>query len=215
MAKLDLTSKGFDAMSMSGFLPNYQSGSLGSIFGGLFGDAGKPYQDASKELERYLPQAQSYQMPYMQAGQRAIPGFEQWLSGMKDPSGFINKQMGNYQESPFAHFQQEQGMRAAQNVGSASGLTGSTPLMQFAQENAQNISSRDMNQWLQNVLGVNSQYGQGMNNLINTGANSANSLTQLMQNYMGAQAGLAYGQGNANNQQRGGLFSGIAGLFGL
>lgn len=215
MAKLDLTSKGFDAMSMSGFLPNYQSGSLGSIFSGIFGNPSKPYEDASSELSKYLPQAQSYQMPYMQAGQRAIPGFEQWLSGMKDPSGFINQQMGNYHESPFAHYQQEQGMRAAQNVGSASGLAGSTPLMQAAQQNAQNISSGDMNQWLQHVLGVNSQYGSGLNSLMNTGANSANSLTQLMQNYMGAQAGLAYGGSRANEQNRNGLFGGIAGLFGL
>jgi len=52
-------------------------------------------------------------------------------------------------------------MRAANNIGSATGMTGSTPMMQQAQQNAQNISSGDMQNWLSQVLGINNQYGQG------------------------------------------------------
>jgi hypothetical protein len=193
----------------------YQPGSFGNIFNGLFGDSGKPYKDAQKQIERYFPQAQQYQQPFMQAGINAIPGMQNWLQSMQNPSQFINNQMGNYQESPFAHYQQQQGMRAAQNMGSASGMTGSTPLMQFAQQNAQDISGKDMNQWLQNVLGINTQYGQGMQNIMNMGQHSADSLTQLMSDYMNAQAQMAYGKGAAQQGQQGGLFSGIAGLFGL
>ncbi len=191
------------------------AGSFGNIFQGLFGDAGKPYKDASKQLERYLPQAQGYQQPFLQAGQGAIPGMQNWLQSMQNPSQFINNQMQNYQESPYAHYQQQQGMRAAQNMGSASGMTGSTPLMQFAQQNAQDISGKDMNNWLQHVLGINTQYGAGMQNMMNMGQHSADSLTKLMSDYMAAQSGLAYGQGNANQQQQGGLISGLAGLFGF
>lgn len=194
---------------------DYQTGSAGKILDGLFGDAGKPYHDASKELSRYLPQAQSYNMPFLEMGKNAMAPFSSWLQGMQNPSGYINQLMGGYHESPYAHSQQEQAMRAAQNAGSASGLTGSTPLMQFAQQNAQDISSRDMNQWLQHVLGINSIYGSGLNSLISGGRESANSLQKLMGDYMGAQTALTYGQGNAQQQQRSGLLSGLAGLFGL
>jgi len=194
---------------------NYQPGSYANIFYGLFGDAGKPYKDAQKQFDKYFPQAQQYQQPFYDAGKNAIPGMQNWLKSMQDPSQFINNQMSNYQESPYAHYQQQQGLRAAQNMGSASGMTGSTPLMQFAQQNAQDISGKDMNNWLQNVLGINSQYGQGMQNMMNMGQHSADSLTQLMSDYMNAQAQMAYGKGAAQQGQFGGLLGGITGLFGL
>lgn len=194
---------------------NYQSGSIGNILYGIFGDAGKPYDDASNELSKYLPQAQQYQQPFNQAGTAAIPQFQNWLKSMQDPSAFINNLMGKYQESPGAKFQQQQMMNAADNMGSATGLTGSTPLTQFAQQQSQGIASQDMNNWLQNVLGTNNQFGAGQLNLMNMGQNSANQLMSLLQNYMGAQSGLAFGKDYAKQQQMGGLFSGLSGLFGF
>ena len=77
--------------------------------------------------------------------------YQDWLQTQKDPSKFINDQMANYQESPYAHYLQQQSMRAGQNAASASGLSGSTPLMQQMQQNSGQIASGDMNQWLQNV----------------------------------------------------------------
>jgi len=192
-------------------------GGLGQFFGGLFGNSGAPYGDAMKQFQNYFGQAQGYQQPFWEAGKNAIPQFQEWLGGMKDPSGFINKQMGNYQESPFAKYQQQQGVRAAQNMGSrgdmASGGIGSTPLMQFAQQNAQNISSQDMNQWLQNVIGVNTQYGQGLNNLMSGGQNAANSMSgisQLLGQLMGQGA---YGQRAGENQDRSNIMGGLLKLL--
>ncbi|HMG14627.1 MAG TPA: hypothetical protein VK590_04220 [Saprospiraceae bacterium] len=187
---------------------------IGGILNGLFGNAGKPYHDAGKELDKYFPQAQQWQQPFYNAGTGAIPGFQNWLNGMQDPSKFINGLMDNYKESPFAHYQQQQGMRAAQNVGSASGMSGSTPLMQQAQQNAQNISGQDMNQWLQNALGVNSQYGAGLNSLMGMGQHSSDSLSQMFSDYMNNKANLAYGEGAAKQGQQGSLFGGLGGLAG-
>ena len=103
-------------------------GGLGQLFGGLFGNSGAPFSDAMKQFQNYYGQAQGYQNPFYQAGTGAIPQYQEWLQGMQNPSGFINNLMSKYQESPFAKFQQQQGVRTAQNMGSASGLTGSTPL---------------------------------------------------------------------------------------
>jgi hypothetical protein len=188
-------------------------GGIGKLFGGLFGNSGAPYEDAMKQFQNYFGQAQGYQKPFWEAGKNAIPDYQEWLQGQKDPSGFINKQMGNYQESPYAKFQQQQGIRAANNMGSASGLTGSTPLMQFAQQNAQDISSKDMNSWLQNVLGINTQYGQGLNNLMTGGQNSANSMSQL-QAMLGQLMGQgAFGKRAGENQDRNDVIGGLLKLF--
>lgn len=185
---------------------------LGRIFSGLFTDPSKPYNQASDVLNQYYQQAQGYQNPFLNMGRGAIPQYQQWLQGQQNPSGFINNLMGQYQESPYAKFQQQQGLRAAQNMGSASGLTGSTPLMQFAQQNAQNISSQDMNQWLQNVLGINTQYGAGLQNELGYGQNAANSLSNMASQFGGAQAGLQFGGEYANQQNRGNMFGGIGDL---
>lgn len=167
---------------------------IGGFLGGMFGDSGAPYDAAMDQYREWANKAQGAQQPFWEAGKGAIPGYQNWLQGMKDPSGFVNNLMGQYQQSPWAKYQTQQANRAAQNFGSASGLTGSTPLMQQAQQNSANISSQDMNNWLGNVLGVNTQYGQGLNNMMGMGANAANALTN-MYGQMGQQMGeAAYGK---------------------
>jgi hypothetical protein len=197
----------------AGQSPSSISGDIGSFLESIFSHPDRPYQKASGILSQYLPQAQSYLNPFAQAGQSAIPQFQQWLQSMQDPSGFINNLMGKYQESPYAKFEQQQGIRAAQNLGSASGLTGSTPLTQFAQQNAQNISSQDMQNWLSRVLGINTQYGQGEFGLMGQGLQAGNSLTNLMQNYMNSQAELGYGAEAASQGRTGNIIQSLANLF--
>lgn len=193
----------------------YQPGSISNILYGLFGDAGAPYHDAGKELDKYLPQAQQYQQPFYDAGKSAIPEYQKWLQGMQNPSQFINNAMSQYQESPYAQNLQRQSRQAGMNAASASGLTGSTPFAQQMQQNAGNIASGDMNQWLQNVLGINSQYGAGQAGMVGMGQNSADQLTNLLNQYMQNKANLTFNQENANQGQMSSLFSGLSGFFGL
>lgn len=197
-----------------------QSGSgmgagAGQFLQGLFGNSGAPYEDYGHEYQKYANQGKEYQNPFFQAGQRGMGNYEGWLEGQKDPSGFINNLMGGYQQSPWAKFQMSQGQNAANNAASASGLMGSTPFMQASQDYARNISSQDQNQWLQNVLGVNTQYGQGQQNLMNTGQTAANSLSQI-QELLGQNMGAAaYGKTMGENKDRGNMISGgLKFLFG-
>lgn len=184
---------------------------IGQILSGLFGDSGAPYKDAMKQYREWGQKGEDAQNPFLNMGKDAIPKYQEWLNGMKDPSGFINHLMGQYGESPWAKFQQQQSMRAAQNQGSASGLTGSTPLTQFAEQNARDISSQDQNQWLSNVLGINTQYGGGLNNQITGGQNAANSLTSLYSDMGGKMGEAAYGQRAGKQQDRNNIWGGLFG----
>lgn len=190
-------------------------GSLGQFLGGMFGNSGQPYSDAMDQYNRMIQQAQGAQNPFLQAGQGAIGGYQNWLNSMKDPSGFINNLMGHYQESPMAKYQQQQAVRSGQNAASASGLSGSTPFAQQLQQNASNISSQDMNSWLQNVLGINNQYGGGLNNLMGYGANAANSLTDMYQKMSERLGDAAYGQRAGQNQDFMNMLGGGLGMLGL
>jgi hypothetical protein len=177
---------------------------LGGLFGGLFGNSGKPYD----KYNEYMQQAQQAQQPYANAGQSAIGDYQRWLQSQQDPSKFINDQMGNYQTSDYAQNLQQQSMNAGQNAASASGLMGSTPLMQQMQSNAGQIASQDQNQWLQNVLGINTQYGQGQQNLMTGGQNAANQLGNIF-NQMGQGA---YGQQAGKRQD---FFNTLGGGIGI
>ena len=198
-----------------GFNPqsaNMIGGGIGSILSGLFNDSGAPYESAMGEYQKYLDQAKQMQNPFYQAGTSAIPQYQNYLNTMQNPSQFINNLMGQYQESPYSKYQQQQAMRAAQNMGSASGLTGSTPLMQQAQQNASNISSQDMNNWLDRVLGINTQYGQGIGNLMQGGQGSANALTNLLAQYGQLMGQGAYGKEAGEQADLSNLLSGIGSL---
>lgn len=191
-------------------------GGIGGFLGGLFGDSGAPYDEAMKQYQKYGQMGADAQNPFLQAGQGAIPDYQNWLKKQQDPSGFINNMMGQYQESPYAKFLQQQSIRGGQNAASASGLMGSTPFAQQLQQNAGNIASGDMNQWLQNVLGINTQYGQGQQNLMTGGQNAANSLTNMYGN-MGNQMGqAAYGKQAGKDQDFWNMIGGgaqIAAMF--
>ena len=192
------------------------SSGLGGLLGGPFGDSGKPYDKAMEQYQQWMNQAQGVQQPFLDAGKQGMGNFQEWLGGMKDPSKFINGLMENYQASPYTQFMQQQAQNAGINAGSASGLTGSSALAQQMQQNAGNIAQQGMDSWLQNVLGINSQYGQGQQNLMGVGQNAANSLTN-MYNQMGQNMGqAAYGkQAGKQNDLWNTIGGGLSALTGL
>ncbi len=178
----------------------------------LFG-SDKPYKDAMHQYKKYMEQAKQYQMPYLNAGNQAIGDYQSWLGGQQDPGQFINNLMGQYQESPYANYLQQQSMNAGQNAASASGLMGSTPLMLQLQQNAGNIASGDYNNWLQSVLGINNNFGQGQQNLMNMGQNSANALSGIAGNAGQNMGQAAYGAANARNQDWGRMIGSVGAMF--
>lgn len=187
---------------------------IGGLFGGLFGDSDKPYRDAMEQYNLYNQQAMESQKPYAAAGKEAIGKYNNWLDTQQDPSKFINNLQSNYQQSPYNDYLQQQSQFVGQNAASASGLMGSSPFMQQQQQNSANIAQQGMDDWLKNVLGINTQYGQGQNNLMQGGQNSANQLSNL-NNKMGQRMGeAAYGESAGKNQDFWNTIGGGLGIIG-
>jgi hypothetical protein len=185
---------------------------LGGIFGGLFGK--NPYKNASKEYERYANQAAGYQNPFFQAGTGALGDFQNYLKGMKDPSEFLNNLMKNYKESDYTKNLKSSAERSGINAASASGLIGSTPFLKQSQKNAGEIESAGMNDWLSNALGINKQYGSGLEDLIRGGQGAGNNLSNIFSQLGENKAGTSYGSDMARNKQMQDFFSGLMRLFG-
>lgn len=180
----------------------------------FFGQSDRPYKKAEEAYGPHYKRGREAQNPFYAAGTGAIPQYQDWLSNMKDPASFINKLMGQYQSSPWEQIMQQQARRAGVNAASASGLIGSTPYLQQAQQNASQISQMDMQNWLKNVLGINTEYGHGQENLMTGGQHAADMLTNLENEAGQYYGGTAYGQEAGRQYDRSGLFSGITKLFG-
>lgn len=181
----------------------------GGMLGGLFGRSQKPYKHAMREYQKWLQQNQALQQPYMDAGREGMENYQGWLQNQEDPSGFINNLMQNYQQSPYIANLQRDAQNAGINAASASGLMGSTPFAQQLQQNATNISQQGMNDWLQKVLSINTQYGQGQQNLLQMGQNATNALSGIY-----SQAGQDMGQLRYNRSRAGSqdMWNGLSGL---
>lgn len=185
-----------------------KAGGLGSILGELFNDRRQPYADAQRGYDKFFNEGVSKFNPFYNAGVDSIGDFKNWLNGMKDPSEFINKLMGGYQESPYARFSKEQGQNAINNAASNSGLVGSTPYLRESADYAQGVASKDMQDWLARVLGINSEYGGGLGKMYEGGLNSARSMGEMYGRAAGDEGDLAYAKSRAGQERSNGLIGG-------
>jgi len=187
---------GFD---FKNFMKEGGLGPVGDIFGGLFGNSGGGYDEAAKRLQQYMDQANKGFEPFLNAGHAAIPQFQDWSKQFQDPNKFLNDTFSNYHMSPGAMNSMNESQRAATNAASAGGLTGSTAHMREAGNIANQISSKDMQQYLQNVLGIGNNFGQSLNTLMQGGMGAASGMSG---NLMGGGNTLAnlYGGSSAAGQ---------------
>ncbi len=139
--------------------------------------------------------------PYINRGNAAgdILG-EKYGQMSQDPMAFINAIMNGYKPSEGYQFKKDELGRAASNTAAAGGIRG-TNQDQVNQEKIVNgLLGEDMQQWLQNVLGVNNVGLQGENNLYNTGFGASGALAGDLSNTLGTQGQLAF-QGQSQKNQ--------------
>jgi hypothetical protein len=200
---------------------------IGTALGGLFGgqSAGRGHdemarqiQQAMEEQRRLTGQANDLIRPWYDAGRGNLGEYQQNYKNLMNPE-FIEKLSGRYQMSPHAQFQMKQGQDAITNAASASGNLNSGQFGRNMGNYAQDITSRDQNQWLDRMLG---QYNQGLGHqqgMVNTGGQYGSQMGQNligmgdrnMQAMMGAQNARMQG----NQAREGGWASLLGGLSGL
>lgn len=180
---------------------------------GIFGGSGDPYRDAGKQFQKYTQQGINTQNPFYQQGVNALPQYSDWLSKQQDPAKFMNDLQGQYKQSGYYDFLNQQGQNNITNQASAQGLIGSTPYQQAGTQFAQMNAQTGMNDWLKNVLGVNTQYGQGLETEIGTGQHSADQISQLLEK-LGMNMGASkYGQRAGQQADANNIWGSLASLF--
>lgn len=203
------TPGGFDFGSM---IPG-----LSGIAQGIFGDSGAPAQAAGQAYEgiidKYLPGVQQGFTPYQQAGETGLNNWQNALGKMGDPQGFMNNILSGYEESPWASFTRKYGQEGMNNAASASGMLGSGAMMKEAAQYNQDLTSKDMQTYLQSVLGINKDYLGGEAGMAGMGLDASKAysdfMSRIIPGYAEAMGGSAYGQQAGGQSDMGSMLGGI------
>lgn len=167
-------------------------------------DAAMPYLNEIPGMEK------KYYEPYIEHGNEAYNTINPEFSGMaKDPVAFLEQIMKGYEPSKAYQLRRDETQRAAGNSAAAGGMRGSINDITNQSRLTDALLGDDMQQWLNNVLGLETQGLKGEQGFYDTGFNATKGLTGDLSNVLGTQAGLAF-QGQANqNQSKSDLLSGI------
>lgn len=167
-------------------------------------DAAMPYLNQIPGMEK------QYYDPFINRGNEAAntltPQFNQMSS---DPAQFLEGLMGKYAPSRAYQLRNEEALRSAGNTAAAGGMRGSLNDIKNESRISDALLGDDMQQWLQNVLGIQGKGQEGLGHQVDTGFLGTQGLTGDLSNVLGTQAGLAF-QGQANqNKSRSDALSGI------
>lgn len=170
-------------------------------------------EDPTKGANRYLDQipgvGQKYYGGYIDRGNRAGSKLEGEYGKLMNPTSFIDDIMKNYSTSQGAQYQQKELGRGIGATAAAGGYAG-TPEHQKEYGNmASDIMSKDMQQYLQNALGV---YGTGLSGeqgFDTQGFNASGSMADLLGGKLSSQAGLSFQNSSQNNANRNAFMNAI------
>lgn len=167
-------------------------------------DAGMPYLNQIPGMEK------GYLEPYINRGNEAYNTMNPQLTQMgSDPAAFLEKLMGSYQPSKSYQLRLGEAQKSAGNTAAAGGMRGSLNDITNESRIADSLLGEDMQQWIQNLMGLQKEGIGGLQHASDQGFNAATGLSGDLSNVLGTQAGLAF-QGQANqNQSRSDLLSGI------
>lgn len=160
-----------------------------SFFDSIFGKRADPSANANKYLNQIPGQLEQ--------------GYGRAIEQGQNPAQTLNDFMKQYQQSEGGRYAQDEALRASGNAAAAGGMAG-TPSDQFGQGRlAAAIGNDQMQQWLQNVLGINNQ-----------GLQAEQGKAGDMTNLYTTQGTMGFQQGQQQNQQRNQLIQSLMQMLG-
>lgn len=168
-----------------------------------------PANAANKYMSKIPAVGQQYYNPYIQGGQKAGATLGNEYTKMLDPTAFMDNIMGHYKESEGAQYEKNQLGRGIGATAAAGGFAGTPEHEREYGEMAGGIMSKDMQQYLENALGI---YGGGISgeeDVYNKGYGASGSLADLLGGNLASQGTLAFAGTSQNNANRQALMNAL------
>lgn len=172
---------------------------LSSSFGGG-GSYTNPADVAMPYLDEVPGQIDKYYNNYIGRGRLAGNTAQRQLGQMtRNPTDYYNDIYSDYEVSPYSEYQTEQMLDAAGNSAASGGFSGTENDQQNQMEIVNAMLSKDWQQYLDNILGIQKTGLGGEMSMYNTGFGASSAAQGANQKNSMEQAGLAYaGQANEN-----------------
>lgn len=171
---------------------------LDFLFGG--GDYGNPADAGMGYLNRIPAEVGKYYQPFISSGQQAEQITNPIYGQMsQNPQDFLNSIMRGYNPSEGYRFKERELGDALRNTAAAGGFVGTPYHQQQQGELTSGLLSQDMQQFLNNILGIQGTGLQGQENRIGRGYNAATGYGNILGSNLAQQGGLAM-QGAASQQ---------------
>jgi hypothetical protein len=185
------------------------------FFADMFGGGQSPSDAARPYFDKIPGQLEGIYGPYMEQGQdayrRVSPIYDQMMS---NPAEYLEKMMGGYTQSKGYGLQRDEALRALGNSAAAGGMRGTLSDMEDSSRLGAALQGQDMQQWLQNVMGIQGQGMGGMQNIYQTGAGMAPSYAGDLSNATSTLGQLAYNDRAQKLQNRGQIFGNVLKMLG-
>ena len=179
------------------------------------GDQDNGANAANQHLQQISKMGKETLDPYMQGGHQAQnTASNQYNKMANGPMDFLNQIISGYKPSEGYKFREKNALNAARNSAAAGGFSGTHNDQMNQAELSNGLLGQDMQEWLQNVLGIQSTGLSGLENQAHRGLEGARSLADLLGNVGGAQAGLARSSGREQNQNQNQMMGQLSSLLG-
>ena len=184
----------------------------------LYGMFGKnnPGRAANKQLNQIPGYGRDAYNPFIQQGQQAQQQLSPQYSQMaSNPMGQYNDIMSQYQPSAGYQYQYDKLNKAAGNTAASGGFAGTDNDVMNRSEMFQGLLGGDMQQFLQNILGIQGTGQAGLQHQADTGYHASGSLADYLGGASQLQArNSAFGR-YLGNENRNSAMSGLGSLAGL
>jgi|SRR5882757_7900487 len=138
---------------------------------------------------------------------------EQYQKLFSDPQGFLSELQSGYKPSDAYKYKSGELQKGLGAAAASGGLAGSAYHQQQYGEEADKLLSGDMQQYLQNALGIYDRGISGEQGIADKGFQASGSLADLLGGGLTNQANMAYKGVESQNQGKQKLMQLLAGLF--
>jgi hypothetical protein len=183
-----------------------------------------PAKDANKYLDKIPGVGHDAYDPFINQGREAGGILKDQYGRMLDPTKFMDDIMKNYKMSEGAMYKRDQLGKGIGNAAASGGFAGTPDHQRQYGEMADEVMSGDMDQYLQNALGIHGSGIAGEQDFYNKGFNASGSLADMLAGVLGSKSGLAFQSGTQKNANEQALMqalmkalskgSGVSGMFG-
>jgi hypothetical protein len=170
---------------------------------GLFGMFNGKQEDPMQYLNQIPEKTGQYLNPYIQQGQEAGQMAQgQYNQMTQDPTSFLNQLMSGYQPSQGYQYKADLMGRELANTAAAGGFRGTSEDQRQRAELINSLMGQDMQQYLQNVLGIQGTGLQGQENAMGRGFGASGDMANITGTNLSERSNLRMQQSQQGLQDR-------------